>query len=518
MVPSMRAERGRSRVPVRFVGPGLSLAFVLFFFWPHPPASWLLLAAAFVLAWIRLEIAIALLPLTFPYYLDLKPLTSSGFPAFSLIELGLFICAGVALLRHVVLSKERRASWEWLHRLWQEGRLLFLPAILFLIGASLALLASPDRHESLRAYREEIIEPLVYLLLILRYLRTRGDLARAIGALVLSALIAAGMGIIQGLFHINGDLLYVDAHTFRVNGPYGSPNNLAFLMDRTLPVLLALTFVGVFRRAENYTPRRPAWRDPLRWVCLALLIPLVWALYWTGSRGAELAMLVVGFLFFIFEVRRRVVTLVVLGAGGVGAWLFWPRIIRALNGSGHGILSERFLLWKAGLLMIRDHFLLGTGLDSFNTLYLPTAPTSYALQALDGQPFPAAYNPHLSHPHNFILDFWISTGLLGIVAFFWLLGTLVILVRRVYQLCTPLREGLLLQRLLLGTAGSIIATIVHGLVDNSYFVPDLAMLFWFFAGMLLVLQRIALREQDATHKRGSKTPLLAERLKVQPTR
>jgi O-antigen ligase len=482
-------------VLARFVGPGLILTFVLFFFWPHPPLSWLLLAAALVLAWIRLEAALALLPLTFPYYLDLKPLTSSGFPAFSLIELGLFICVGVALLRHTILPKERYVTREWLHRLWQEGRSLLLPALLFLLGASLALLVAPDHHDSLRAYREEIVEPLVYFLLIARYLRTRDDLARAIGALILSALVAAGMGIIQGLFHITNDLFYVDAHTFRINGPYGSPNNLAFLIDRTLPLLLALTFIGVFRRREHHTALRPAWRDPLRWLCLALMLPLLWALYWTGSRGAELALLVVCFLLVVFEVRSWVIPLILLGAGGVGVGLFWGRIVRTLNGAGHGILSERFLLWKAGLLIIRDHFFFGAGPDSFNTLYSPTAPNSYALKALDGQPFPAAYNPHLSHPHNFILDFWISTGLLGIIAFCWLLGALALLIRRVYHLCAPLRGGQVLQRLLVGIAGSLIATIVHGLVDNSYFVPDLAMIFWFFAGMLLLIQHIVLREQ-----------------------
>lgn len=518
MVASLKANRGRLRVLVRFVGLGLSLAFAFFFFWPHPPLSWLLLAGALVLAWIRLEVALALLPLTFPYYLDLKPLTSSSFPAFSLIEFGLFICVGVALLRHIILPKERRVTREWLHHWWQEGRSLLLPALVFLIGVSLALLAAPDPHDSLRAYREEIIEPLLYFLLIARYLRTRDDLARAIGALILSALVAAGMGIIQGVFHISNDLLYVDAHTFRINGPYGSPNNLAFLIDRTLPLLLALAFIGVFRRRENQPPQHPTWRDPLRWLCLALMIPLLWALYWTGSRGAELALLVVCFLLFVFEVRSLVATLILVAAGGAGIGLFWGRIARTLNATGHGILSERFLLWKAGLLIIRDHFFLGVGPDSFNALYSPTAPNSYALKALDGQPFPPAYNPHLSHPHNFILDFWISTGLLGLAAFCWLLGALALLIRRIYHLCAPLRSGQVLQRLLLGIAGSLIATVIHGLVDNSYFVPDLAMIFWFFASMLLLIQHIALREQERIGKRKSTLLFQAEPMNEEVSR
>jgi O-antigen ligase len=518
MVRRFIQSGGRSRLPFRFVGPGLCLSFVLFFFWHHPPASLILLGIAAGLAWMRLEIAIALLPLTFPYYLDLLPLNSSGSLAFSLNELGVLICLGVACLRNILLAQERRATWEWLHGLWRRARLLLLPALLFLIGAALAVLVSPDRHESLRAYREEILEPILYFLLILRYLRTRDDLARTMGAFILSTTIAAGMGIIQGLLHITSDLLIVDATTFRVNGPYGSPNNLAFLLDRALPILLALTFLGVRRPAADASQEPPAWRDPLRWICLGAMIPLVWALYWTGSRGAEVALLGVLFLYFIFEVRHWGAILAVAGAGVLCVALFWSRILQLFNEAGHGLLSERFLLWKAALLIIRDHLLLGTGPDSFNTLYIPTAPNSYALQALDGQSFPAAYNPHLSHPHNFFLDFWISSGLLGVVAWFWLLAASATILARTYRLCAPpLRQGRILQRLLLGIAGAIVTSLVHGLVDNSYFVPDLALMFWFFMGTLLVIQAIAQRENQIIHSQQKKgavpeTPLEASLL------
>lgn len=492
---SMRSDR-RSKLPIRFVGLGLCLSFVLFFFWHQPPASLVLLVIAAGLAWTRLEIAIALLPLTFPYYLDLQPLNSSGSIAFSLNELGVLICLGVALLRNVLLPQERHATWEWLGGLWRQARLLLLPALLFLLGASLAVLVAPDRHESLRAYREEIIEPILYFFLILRYLRTRNDLARTIGALILSALLTACMGIIQGVFHITSDLLIVNATTFRVNGPYGSPNNLAFLLERALSILLALALLGVRRPSTaGASSQPPAWRDPLRWICLVVMVPLVWALYWTGSRGAEAALLVVLFLFFLFEIRHWGAILAVAGVSGLGIALFWSRILGFLSGAGHGLLSERLLLWKAALLIIRDHFLLGTGLDSFNIQYKPTAPNSYALQALDGQPFPAAYNPNLSHPHDFFLDFWISTGLLGLIALFWLLGAFTTILIRTYRLCASLRQGKVLQRLLLGIAGSIVVTMVHGLVDNSYFVPDLALMFWFFMGVLLVVQAIAQRER-----------------------
>ena len=166
-----------------------------------------------------------------------------------------------------------------------------MPAGLFLLGASLAVLVSPDRHESLRAYREEVIEPLLYFLLISRYLRTRTDLVRTQGAFIAAAVLAASMGIIQGVFHIIPDLLMVNATTFRVNGPYGSPNNLAFLVSRALPILLALGMLGS-SSGEGLFRLRAAWYDLLRWLSLVVMVPLIWALYGTDLRGAEVAMVV----------------------------------------------------------------------------------------------------------------------------------------------------------------------------------------------------------------------------------
>ncbi len=101
------------------------------------------------------------------------------------------------------------------------------------------------------------------------------------------------------------------------------------------------------------------------------------------------------------------------------------------------------------------------------------------------------------HPHNFLLDFWISSGLPGVLALAWLLWAFATILVRTHHLCAGLRQGHVLQRLLIGIAGSMLAGLIHGLVDNFYFAPDLAMIFWLFMGVVLVVQNIARREQDA---------------------
>lgn len=489
---------------MRFIGVGLCLSFALFFFWPHPPASLLLLALAAVLAYMRLEIAIALLPLTIPYYKYLQPLTASGYPAFSLAELGLFICLSMAALRHVLRRDERQATGAWIGHLWQQARPFIPPTLLLLLGAVLGLLVTPDLHVSLRAYREELVDPLLYFLLILRYLRTYADLARALGAFVLSTLLVACLGIGQGIMNLTGFGEILNATRLRIVGPTDGANNLAFLVERAIPLLMALALLGLLRRRDDSAAQKPVRRDALRWVCLVPLIILLWALYWTDSRGAEVAIAVVAFLFLAYEFRSKLMILAAGAAGIAGTVLFWPKIIALLDEPGHGPTSQRLYIWKAGLLMVQDHFLLGTGLASFNTLYRPSAPHSYLLQALNGQTV-GAPNPTLTHPHDFILDFWISTGLLGVIAILWLLFAFATVALRTYRRCALLPQGRLLQRLLLGIAGCMLAGVVHGLIDNMYFMPDLALTFWFLFGILLALHTIVQQQaslHDATKKEG----------------
>jgi putative inorganic carbon (HCO3(-)) transporter len=521
MIARLRQSAWRAWLPERLMELGLGLSLILFARWQFPPASSLFLLGTAVLAWIRLEIAIALVPLTLPYYLDIEPLLSHSGAKFSVGELAILICFAVALLRSVLIAADRQATLEWLRGLWQQARLFLVPAALLLVGASLALLAAPDLHNSLRAYRQDIAEPLLYFLLVLRYLRTRADVARLMVALVLSGLVVSSTAIIQGLQYLGTHAALITTvagttETYRPSGPYGSANNLALLLDRVIPIVLAIGLTHFLRRpATAEASPRPLWRDPLRWACVLALIPLAWALYWSRSRGAEVGIVAVVLFYFVVEVRQWIAIAAIFVVGAIGGFVFQSKLLKLLDTGHNGTatLTERFTYWKAGLLIIRDHFLLGTGPDSFRTQYNPDAParphspSSYALKALDGQPFPKTYDPAISHPHNMLLDFWMSTGLLGLAALIWLLVAFATLVVRVYRRCASLVHGNLLQRLVLGLAGGMLAALVHGMVDNSYFLPDLSVLFWLFIASLLVLGGISQREQGAAQPVKPATPV-----------
>jgi O-antigen ligase len=125
----------------------------------------------------------------------------------------------------------------------------------------------------------------------------------------------------------------------------------------------------------------------------------------------------------------------------------------------------RLKLWQASLAMLRDHWPLGVGLDNFLYAYR----TRYIL--------PEAWQePDLSHPHNLLLDFGTRLGLGGIVLLIWLQVAFWRRAWRLYQTSAS--------PLILGLMGSMAIFLSHGLVDNSYFLVDLAFVFFLTMGLV----------------------------------
>jgi O-antigen ligase len=144
---------------------------------------------------------------------------------------------------------------------------------------------------------------------------------------------------------------------------------------------------------------------------------------------------------------------------------FLPERLNPLRQTG----GFRLDLWQSSLEMVRDHPLLGVGLDNFAYLYQQV----YLREA-------AAAEPNLSHPHNWLLHVWLELGVLGLFAFVWLL----------VRAWKAARASLARPRsrwLIAGALGAMADLLVHGFIDNSYFLVDLAFLFWL--SLALVAQR-----------------------------
>lgn len=442
------------------------------------PNLWLSLALAGLL-WLlfvaRLDLGLAAVAFAIPFFLLPK---AFGGLRFSLVELLVLLCAAAWLWRvgEAVVVALRRRRLDLLHAtlssaLWPRDALDW-SVLLFALYAGLSVLWAFHFGVAAREWRVVIFEPVLFYWLVRRLdnldLPPGRDAAMPLLRL-LDALVAAGVllslyGLYQWLF--TGDIITAEG-VRRVRGVYASPNNLSLFLDRIVPLLVAVALLWRSRTGE--AGARP------HLYALALL-PVSAALFLTFSRGAWLLGVPGSLLFIAWRCPgwpRRLV----LGGLALGLLALLPfaatERIRSTVDVGSGTWFVRLKLWEATLAMLADRWtwLRGIGLDNFLYLY-----QDYRL--------PEAWRePDLSHPHNLILHPWVALGLLGLLSMgtqqwaFWQAAV------RLHR--APLSP--LLAAVGLGLAASMVAALAHGLIDNSYFLVDLAFIYMLTLGLVGLL-------------------------------
>lgn len=407
-----------------------------------------------------LWLAALLFALPFAYAVDLPLLPGR---ALGIVDVG--VLGGAALLvGHWV--------WQWLAGVaplrpvapldrWQRNALIWLA---LLVGW--ALVASVDvRYPALalREWRVLFLYALLFALTLMGALRCSRFQAIDRWLLVAGWLLGATTVAAIGLWgFISGEGFVSAAEGVRrVQALYDSANNLALYLDRTLAVTLALAWFGRGRR----------WR--VGWAIVAVVQGLAWLL--TFSKGALLlaapAMLLTLGVGGFWLLRRRgesarplvgLVVVAVVAGLALLPFLSAERFQRLLDfEQGTGFL--RLQLWRSAWQMALDHPLLGVGPDQFLYFYR----SDYLL--------PQAWQePNLNHPHNLLLDGWTRLGLVGLVFSLGWLGAGVWSVGRwLTQRAAYNREA----ALALGCLAAVAAGLAHGLIDMSYALPDL-MLVW----------------------------------------
>jgi O-antigen ligase len=449
------------------------------------PAAWMLLAAGATLAvagtvglwWPVTLVGIALigmagllrptlwfaallfaLPAAYALPLPLLPGRALG-----IIDVGL--AGGVAVLvgRRVLLwlaGVEPFTAQKAVARVQQVTMLLLALVVAW------ALVASVDvRYPALalREWRTLFLNTLIFALLLLTLLHRSRQPARERWLLVAGWTAGASAVALIGLWGFATGSGFVSAAegVRRVQALYDSANNLALYLDRTAPVTLALVLL------------LPGRGQRLLWALLAAPQALAWLL--TFSKGtlllaAPAALLVLGVGgFWLLRRQGRPVTrlallaaLLVIGAGMLAPFAGAERFQRLLDfEQGTGFL--RMQLWRSAWQMALDHPLRGVGPDQFLYHYR----SDYLL--------PTAWQePNLNHPHNVLLDWWTRLGLPGLVLGMSWLGAGVLGIWRWLQgsVAQP-REA----ALALGCLAAAAAGLAHGLIDVSYALPEL-MLVW----------------------------------------
>jgi O-antigen ligase len=477
-----RLPRPSDRVTLIMQG----LALLLFYFGsPQLPITALGGLSFLALALFRPKLALLFVPATVPLYLAPKGVWDARF--------GLSRPAGYFLPAHewVLLCVLAGAAWALLwDRPWRRldlrairgaGSALW-PILLFVVAATLGVGVASSRGAALREWRWLIVEPLLFYGLVRCWAGDAKFRWRLIWAWLITGGIAAAIGLLQ-LGGIDLAALLPQGQCFsqrvvlaegglrRISSVYCHPNNLALALDRVWPLWAALTLPSLAVHRGLIRVDRRGWL-PLGGALLCLA-----ALGATFSKGAFMggfvALVVLG---LALRQRRHPLgtPLIGLAALGVIGGLALGGIlgIERLNLLG-GSSGARVELWDAALQMWRDHPLTGVGLDQF---YHYRTAAEFGDRYID--PAARATNEqYASHPHNLVLDLLVRVGPLGLIAIGWLV---IHFLRRAYRRSAlPGRDGMLA----LGLLAGMVAALTHGLVDNFYFVPDLAFSFWLLVGL-----------------------------------
>lgn len=203
---------------------------------------------------------------------------------------------------------------------------------------------------------------------------------------------------------------------------------------------------------------------------------ILWALGGAGillslSRGAWLGVLAAVGVYVLVNANKKMLiafaAALVLMAGIVAAVPnLRYRVLLPFYGEKSSV--ARLSLWNTGSAMIKDSPLLGKGVNGFKNNW-------------------DAYNKdagleHYNFPHNIFLNFWIDTGLLGLLS---MLGILLFSAIRGLSWKKLFVSDPQKSMAVLGLLLFVVALTVHGLIDIPYFKNDLALAFWLILAISL---------------------------------
>lgn len=330
-----------------------------------------------------------------------------------------------------------KAKWHLPERRW------LLPISLFVVGALIGVLVSPDKRIALGQFKGFIFDPILLGLVLYSALRSQlVNQSQLVAALVIGGLLVSA-SVLLGFKDQDGRLLGIYGFD-----PTASPNFLALFLG---PIII-LAIAGLRTHFA-------------RIVAAAVMLA---SLFWVGSRGVFVGIGLGAWWLIQHWFKKPVLYLIPAALLILTGFLARPDL-SARPDSGRISTSNniRYEIWKTTTEMLTEksqNFVFGIGLGNYQRYFTELT--------RDRVNYPEFIAPKALTPHNIFLAMWTNGGLVMLGAFVWLL---VLAVRS---------KGAL------PAQAALVTLVGHGLVDTPYFKNDLSVLFW----VLIVLTMIGERK------------------------
>jgi O-antigen ligase len=361
--------------------------------------------------------------------------------ALELSALVFLLVVGIrVLLRREHLTPPPRHFWIPLALLTAGG----------LITAVIAGMDPGTLRITLGAWKGFIAIPTAFVLAAVSVERVRDSWEKLLITYAASATVVAGTAILLSVLNTLSRIAYSPiTYDGRLRGFHESPNQLAMYV---LPALVLLMTGAATRRYSSKIG--PFLLSPFSFLLLGVLL-------WTQSAGALLGL--VAALGIFLGTRRfgarfiRHAAYCILLVGLLAPFIGAQFADTAWEEEWRSPVASRMMIWRAGTEMLETDWLLGIGPGMFQERYL-------ALQ----EQFPPYLEWAVPHPHNLMLAVWLSTGLLGLVGFAWLL------LAAFKKIQNPDSRIPAYQ---IAASAALTAMLVHGIVDTTVLKNDFGIFF-----------------------------------------
>lgn len=331
------------------------------------------------------------------------------------------------------------------------------PITAWLAITLLSALFSDHLQTTLGGWKAWVLDPLLIFILIIKFFKPQ-DVWKIIAALGISSAILSFYGLVE-YFLWPGQL-----GDGRLDSVFDPANYHAMLVGPIIVLAIGFIFSQQIPRAWKYC------------LGIASAINLI-ALVFTFSYGGYLAVLGGLVIYGFSALNRAQKKKMILGT----LLVFIIFIITALptkkfqdlfefqeRSSGHARLE----IWQTSWLIFKEHPILGIGLNDFEYHYRENLPR-VAFPPLEWL---------VAQPHNLYLALLTQTGILGFLAFLW------IIIKFIKSTFQQSNQILTTYYLLLASMSAIL---IHGLVDTPYFKNDLSIIFWIITATFLIIRRLS---------------------------
>lgn len=351
----------------------------------------------------------------------------------------------LALLAATLLFlKERKKVFE---KIFGLPKLLLISTVIILAGVLLSILFNNNYRAGFGIFKSWFLLPILFSFLLYTVLNSKADIEKVFLSIYLSVATVSCIGIVY-------KLLGIVTYDGRLEAFYSSPNYLAIYLSSGV-------FFGFYFLAKSYFEKAYSKKF---FAHLFLILLILFALYFSYSYGAWLAVFLALFFAIFLNISRK--KLLLTGLFFIIAIVIFifqlnaPKFSDLVNFSERSSFASRTMIWDASFLMIKQNPVWGIGPGNFQESYL-------ALQKY----FPPYLEWAVPQPHNVFLAFWLQTGLVGLAGFLLLLF---FVCKIIFETIKNKKDALLVAPLL----GFFLYTILHGLVDTTYWKNDFSFLFW----------------------------------------